>query len=115
MGLIRKPNSRFWWINIKVGTKRIFESTKTENKKKAQEIYSIRHSQLLNEQTNPTEKQEVKKFKKIKYYSFDEFADQYLDWVNGRQKSYSRKKSIIKKLNPTSPLPSLKSLKIPLN
>jgi integrase len=96
MGLIRKPNSRFWWINIKVGTKRIFESTKTENKKKAQEILSIRHSELLTGQNSrilePQEKE------KTNIYTFKDLCASYLDWCKGRQASYKIKKYVIPKL-----------------
>ena len=69
MGLIKKPNSKFWWINLKVGHKRIFESTKTENKKKAQEILSIRHAELLVgiSRAAANEPQEAKE---IKAYTF---------------------------------------------
>jgi integrase len=96
MGLIRKPNSRFWWINIKVGTKRIFESTKTENKKKAQEIYSLRHSELLTGQNSRI--LEPQKVRKIKAYTFNCLAEEYLKYANGRLKSYGRLKSFVKKL-----------------
>ncbi len=101
MGLISKPGSRYYWINIKVGHKRIFESTRTENKKKAQEILSIRHAELLSEKTmaaGRSEPQKLKEKKETKPYTFNELANQYLDWVNGRQRSYSRKKSVVKKL-----------------
>ncbi len=102
MGLISKPGSRYYWINIKIGHKRIFESTRTENKRRAQEILSIRHAELLNEKTTSagkeSEPQELKEKKETKPYTFNELVNQYLDWVNGRQRSYSRKKSVVKKL-----------------
>ena len=96
MGLIKKPNSKFWWINLKVGHKRIFESTKTENKKKAQEILSIRHAELLGgiSRAAVSEPQEAKE---IKAYTFSELAEEYLNWCKGRQASYSIKKYIIPK------------------
>ena len=100
MGLIRKPNSKFWWINLKVGHKRIFESTKTENKKKAQEILSIRHAELLGGISHPAanEPQEVKE---TKAYTFSELAEEYLKYASGRLKSYGRLISFTKKLMET--------------
>ncbi len=97
MGLIKKPGSKFWWINLKVGHKRIFESTKTENKKKAQEILSVRHAELLGGISHPpvNEPQEVKE---TKAYTFNELSEEYLNWCKGRQKGYTRKKCIIPKL-----------------
>ena len=101
MGLIRKPNSKFWWINLKVGHKRIFESTKTENKKKAQEILSIRHAELLRGISQPANEphkiKEVIEAKEIKAYTFNELATEYLNWCKGRQASYNIKKYIIPK------------------
>ncbi len=101
MGLIRKPNSKYWWINLKVGHKRIFESTKTENKKKAQEILSIRHAELLSGKSTASagqsEPQELKEKKETKPYTFNELAEEYLNWCKGRQASYNVKKYIIPK------------------
>ena len=103
MGLIKKPNSKFWWINLKVGHKRIFESTKTENKKKAQEILSIRHAELLGgiSRAAANEPQKIKEaieVKEIKTYTFYELSEKYLSWCEGRQKGYTRKKYVIPKL-----------------
>ena len=98
MGLISKPGSKYYWINIKVGHKRIFESTKTENKRRAQEILSIRHAELLNESAGKeSEPQELKEKKETKPYTFNELAEEYLNWCKGRQASYNVKKYIIPK------------------
>ena len=101
MGLISKPGSRYYWINIKIGHKRIFESTRTENKRRAQEILSIRHAELLNEKTTSagkeSEPQELKEKKETKPYTFNELAEEYLNWCKGRQASYNVKKYIIPK------------------
>ena len=100
MGLIRKPNSKYWWINLKVGHTRIFESTKTENKKKAQEILSIRHAELLSGKSTEivlSEPQETKETIEAKVYTFNELAEEYLNWCKGRQASYNVKKYIIPK------------------
>ena len=100
MGLIKKPGSKFYWLNLKVGSQRIFESTKTENKKKAHEILSIRHAELLGgiSRAAANEPQEIKK---TKAYTFNELAEEYLKYANGRLKSYNNLKSFIKKLMET--------------
>ena len=87
MGLIKKPNSKFWWINLKVGHKRIFESTRTENKKKAQEILSIRHAELLSGGNIAKPVAQGLEVKSDKTTTFNELAYKYLEFISGRLKS----------------------------
>jgi integrase len=103
MGLYKRKLSPFWWMNLKIGSKRIMESTGTINKKKAQEILSIRHAELLSGKatatvlSEPQELKATKESKEIKIYTFNELAEEYLNWCKGRQASYNVKKYIIPK------------------
>ena len=102
MGLYKQKNSRYWWMSFWINKRRIHESTKTTNKKRAEIIYAKRYSELLEELKGKSRLetylavQEQKE--KEKGYLFEELADKYLSWCDGRQKSFKIKGYIIKTL-----------------
>ena len=72
---------------------RVYESTRTANRKLAEQIYLDRRHEIING-IEPVVRKEP-----VRDYTFSELADKYLEWCSGRQKSFSRKKVIVKILN----------------
>lgn len=46
MGLYKQKGSRFYWMSLRVNGKRVYESTKTANKKLAERIYAKRLTEI---------------------------------------------------------------------
>lgn len=47
MGLYKRKGSQFYWMTFQVDGRRIFESTKTSNKKLAEKIYAKRQAEIV--------------------------------------------------------------------
>jgi len=86
MGLYKRGN--IWWIVISKDGKRNFFSTKTSDKKKAEQIYA----QVLLKLTGKTDKKHPQS--DITFADF--FSDHYLPWCYKRQEYYQVKKYFIK-------------------
>jgi integrase len=91
MGLFKRKNSPYYFMKFQLNGQRIYESTKTKNKKLAEEIYQNRRNQILY-----GEKPLIKE--PIKQITFVELAKKYKDWINGRQKSAKNKGYVINAL-----------------
>ena len=91
MGLFKRKNSPYYFMKFQANGVRVYESTKTKNRKFAEEIYLNRRSEII------AGIEPVRRFESD--ITFSELADKYLEWCDGRQKSFSRKKVIVKILN----------------
>jgi integrase len=89
MGLFKRKGSPYYFMKFQANGIRIYESTKTANKKLAEEIYLNRRSEIIYG-IEP----EIKK-EPVKDISFNELADKYKEWMDGRQKSAKVKGYII--------------------
>ena len=99
MGLYKQKNSRYWWMSFWINKRRIHESTKTTNKKRAEIIYATRYSELLGELKGKSSLETYlavqQQKEKERGYLFEELAEKYLEWCDGRQKSFKIKGYII--------------------
>lgn len=89
MGLYKRKGSPFYWMSFKVKRRRVFESTETSNKKKAEEIYAKKLSELLDGKWFP-EKAPKKSLKDL----IERYSAEYLP----KKKDQAREKSIFKQL-----------------
>lgn len=93
MGLFRRRDSRFWWMELRVNGKRLKESTKTANRKLAERI----HAKAL------TEIEEGRWFSnESRTRTFEELRDRYMrehSKVNKAPKSSLRDESSFKHLS----------------
>ncbi len=80
-------------MKFQLNGRRIYESTKTKNKKFAEEIFLNRRNEIINGIT-PVSKKEI-----VQKYSFNELSVKYLEYTDGRLKSHGRLKYFIKTLN----------------
>jgi len=87
MGLYKRGN--VWWITINKDGKRYYYSTKTSDKKKAEEIYA---RVILKLSSTDIEKKEVYKETSQGITFSDFFKNQYLSWCYKRQEYYRVKK-----------------------
>ena len=95
MGLYRR--GKIWWIALRVDGQQRYFSTKTTNKKEAEEIYAQVLLSLKNkgkEQTTGTS-QSTDRESTIPY---SKFYEQYLEWCHGRNAAYDAKKYFLKML-----------------
>ena len=92
MGLFKRKNSPYYFMKFQANGVRVYESTKTKNRKFAEEIYLNRRAEII------AGIEPVRRFESD-ITTFLELADKYLEWCDGRQKSFSRKKVIVKILN----------------
>ena len=93
MGLFKRKNSPYYFIKFQLNGQYIYESTKTSNKKLAEEIYLTRRYEIINRVTPSDRKKEIEK-----KYTFGELIEKYSSYTDGRLRSHSRLKSFIKKL-----------------
>lgn len=93
MGLYRRHDSPVWWVSFTVNGKRYRKSAETVEKDLARRILKSIEGKVAEGKWFP----EVKT--KQAEYSFQELAERYSAWAEGRQKAYARWKSyIIKQL-----------------
>ena len=93
MGLFKRKNSPYYFMKFQLNGRCIYESTKTSNKKLAEEIYLNRRHEIING-IEPQIKQEPQK-----QITFSELADKYLEYTAGRLKSHKGLFTFYKKLN----------------
>jgi len=84
VSLYRRKDSNIWWMSIKTGSKRIRESTGTENKRLAEKI----HAKVI------TEIQEDRYFEtaKAKRITFREMAEKYISKYEKSRDSHTLKR-----------------------
>ena len=82
MGLFKRKNSPYYFMKFQLNGRCIYESTKTSNKKLAEEIYLNRRHEIING-IEPIIRKEP-----VKDYTFSELADKYLEFIDGRLKSF---------------------------
>ncbi len=82
MGLFKRKNSPYYFMKFQANGVRIYESTKTKNKKLAEEIYLNRRNEIING-IEPMIRKEP-----VKFSTFSELADKYLEFIDGRLKSF---------------------------
>ena len=93
MGLYRRHDSPVWWVSLTVNGKRYRKSTETEDKDFARRILKSIEGKVAEGKWFPDI--ETKQAE----YTFQELAERYSVWAEGRQKAYARWKSyIIKQL-----------------
>jgi integrase len=81
MGLFKRKGSPYYFMKFQANGIRIYESTKTANKKLAEEIYLNRRSEIIYGIEPQIKKEPVRDI------SFNELADKYLEFISGRLKS----------------------------
>lgn len=86
MGLYKRKN--IWWMSFCYGHRQYKRSTGTSNKQIAQKIYDTVKAKIALKQWIPGAEEK-------KEYTFRELAEKYLDWCNGRQRSYEVKRYVI--------------------
>ena len=103
MGLYKQKNSRYWWMSFWINKRRIHESTKTTNKKRAEIIYAKRYSELLEELKGKSRLETYlavqQQKEKERGYLFEELTTRYIEFIEGRLKSCYNLKGFIKKLS----------------
>jgi integrase len=92
MGLFKRKNSPYYFMKFQLNGQLIYESTRTANKKLAEEIYLNRRHEII------TGIEPEKERKVLQKFTFNELTERYLSYTDGRLKSHSRLKSFIKKL-----------------
>ncbi len=92
MGLFKRKNSPYYFMKFQANGIRVYESTKTKNKKFAEEIFLNRRNEII----NGIEPEIIKE--PIKQITFAELAKKYKEWITGRQKSARNKGYIINEL-----------------
>ena len=92
MGLFKRKNSPYYFMKFQLNGQLIYESTKTKNKKLAEEIFLNRRNEII----NGIEPAIIKE--PLKQITFSELIKMYLEYTNGRLKSHSSQKVLTKKL-----------------
>ena len=92
MGLFKRKNSPYYFMKFQANGVRVYESTKTKNRKFAEEIYLNRRAEII------AGIEPVRRFESD-IITFSELADKYLEFTSGRLKSHDRLKSFINTLN----------------
>ena len=90
MGLFKRKNSPYYFMKFQLNGRRIYESTKTTNKKLAEETYLNRRYEIINGVTAPVRKKEIDQER-----TFAALAGKYTEWMSGRQKGAKVKGYII--------------------
>jgi len=91
MGLYRRKDSPFWWVSIKVGQRRILESTRTTNRKRAELIYARRLTEL-------EERMWTKDYEQGRVRTLKELTEKYRSEYLHRLKRPDRSEIIIRHL-----------------
>ena len=91
MGLFKRKNSPYYFMKFQANGVRIYESTKTKNRKLAEEIYLNRRAEII------AGIEPVRRFK-IEDITFSELSSKYLEYIPGRLRSYPSQKVLINKL-----------------
>ncbi|RZD16666.1 MAG: site-specific integrase [Candidatus Acididesulfobacter guangdongensis] len=89
MGLFKRKNSPYYFMKFQLNGQRIYESTKTKNKKFAEEIFLNRRNEIING-VMPIREKEIERS-----YTFDDLSGKYIEWMSGRQKGAKVKGYII--------------------
>jgi integrase len=89
MGLFKRKNSPYYFMKFQLNGQRIYESTKTKNKKFAEEIFLNRRNEIING-IMPAREKEIDRS-----YTFDDLSGKYIGWMTGRQKGAKVKGYII--------------------
>ena len=98
MGIYKKANSNNFMMSKTVNGLTYFKSSGTNLKMEARANFDRWVIELKEQiRTGKPVKREEEPI--INNSTFSELADKYLEWCNGRQKSFSRKKVIVKILN----------------
>jgi integrase len=98
VGIYKKANSNNFMMSKTVNGLTYFKSSGTNLKMEARATFD-RWVIELKEQIRTGEPVKQKQEPIINNSTFSELADKYLEWCDGRQKSFSRKKVIVKILN----------------
>jgi integrase len=98
VGIYKKANSNNFMMSKTVRGITYFKSSGTDSKMRARAIYDEWVIELK-EQILTGKPARRKEEPIINNSTFSELADKYLSWCDGRQKSFSRKKVIVKILN----------------
>ena len=98
MGIYKKANSNNFMMSKTVNGLTYFKSSGTNLKMEARATFDGWVIELK-EQIRTGEPVKQKQEPIINNSTFSELADKYLEWCDGRQKSFSRKKVIVKILN----------------
>ncbi len=91
MGLFKRKNSPYYFMKFQANGIRIYESTKTKNRKLAEEIYLNRRAEII------AGIEPVRRFE-IEDITFSELSSKYLEYIPGRLRSYPSQKVLINKL-----------------
>jgi len=88
MGLYKRKDSRYWWLSIKVERRRIFESSGTTNRKRAEIIYAKRLTEI-------EERQRSKDYEQGRARTLKELIERYRAEYLHRIKHTDRSEIII--------------------
>jgi integrase len=92
MGLYRQGKSPVWWMSFTTNGRQYRESTGTENRNLASRILDKIKGQIAEGKWFPEAKEKPK-------HTFDELAEKYSLWCDGRQRAWSKaKKYLVKQL-----------------
>ncbi|MHB1663954.1 MAG: tyrosine-type recombinase/integrase [bacterium] len=91
MGLFKRKNSPYYFMKFQANGVRVYESTKTKNRKLAEEMYLNRRAEII------TGIEPIRRFE-TNDMTFSELADKYLEFIKGRQKSAKNKSYVINAL-----------------
>lgn len=93
MGLYKRRGSQFYWMTLRVNGKKVYESTKTTNRKLAEKIYAKKVTEVAEGRWFPNE---------AKRRTFEELKERYLkehSMVYKTQKSFHRDVASFKHLS----------------
>lgn len=90
MGLYKRGDSQFYWMSFVVNGRRVYESTKTKNKKLAEKRYAKRLTEIEEDGWFPAE---------VKRKTLRDMIDRYEAEYTGKKKHQARDRSIFKHLN----------------
>ncbi|MHB8232055.1 MAG: hypothetical protein ACYDDB_04045 [bacterium] len=93
MGLFKRKNSPYYFMKFQLNGRRIYESTKTANKKFAEDIYLTRRHEIMTGAAP-----ERKFFRTDPAMTFRDLAERYLEFTSGRLKSHYNLKCFVKTL-----------------
>ena len=98
MGIYKRKDSKFYWMQLNMNGRRYRQATDETSKMKAQALYE-RWASELREKIKKGEPVTVKakpEPEKPRVF-FNELCGRYLEWCEGRQKGHTRKKYIVPK------------------
>ena len=93
MGLFKRKGSPYYFMKFQTNGIRVYESTRTANRKLAEQIYLDRRTEIL------TGRVTDRLSAAAACIGFNELAERYLEWCKDRQKAYTRKQVVIRILN----------------